>query len=248
MKFATPLLRGRLVKRYKRFLADVVLDSGETVTASCPNTGSMLGLTTPGVAVYVSTNDIPTRKYRHTLELIELEAMSGGVGKGKPKPTLVGINTSLPNAIVTEAIRTGSIPPLSGYAELRGEVKYGVNSRIDILLDDPQRGRCYVEIKNVHLLRTPGIAEFPDSVTTRGAKHLAELSQMVADGNRAVMVYLVQRGDATSFKLAGDIDPEYAKAYALARAAGVEAIACRCKITLQAITVQDLIPIIDGAT
>ena len=236
MKFPAPLLHGRLLKRYKRFLADVTLDGGETITASCPNTGSMIGLTEPGLSVYVSANDSPTRKYRHTLELIEVAQ--------KGKTTLVGINTALPNRIVTEAITAGRIPQLSGYAGLKGEVKYGVNSRIDILLDDQKRGLCYVEVKNVHMLRKPGLAEFPDSVTERGAKHLVEMSAMVASGHRAVMVYLVQRGDAKQFTLASDIDTNYAQAFAKARAAGVEALACRCQITPAGIAIKDLIPII----
>ena len=235
MNFASPLRRGRLIQRYKRFLADVALDSGERITASCPNTGSMLGLSSPGLAVWVSQSDSATRKYRHTLELVEVET--------KSKPVLVGINTSLPNRIVTEAIGAGKIEPLTGYAGLRGEVKYGVNSRIDILLEDPARGRCYVEIKNVHLLRKAGLAEFPDSVTSRGAKHLDELSAMVADGHRAVMVYLVQRGDAQRLSLAGDIDPAYLAAFERARRAGVEAIACRCTVATTGIKVKDLIPI-----
>ena len=236
MKFPAPLLHGRLLKRYKRFLADVTLDGGETITASCPNTGSMIGLTEPGLSVYVSAYDSPTRKYRHTLELIEVAQ--------KGKTTLVGINTALPNRIVTEAITAGRIPQLSGYAGLKGEVKYGVNSRIDILLDDQKRGLCYVEVKNVHMLRKPGLAEFPDSVTERGAKHLVEMSAMVASGHRAVMVYLVQRGDAKQFTLASDIDTNYAQAFAKARAAGVEALACRCQITPAGIAIKDLIPII----
>ncbi len=236
MKFPMPLLRGRLVKRYKRFLADVALDTGETITASCPNTGSMMGLSTPGLGVWVSTNDSATRKYRHTLELVEI-----GAGKAV---TLVGINTGLPNKIVTEAIMAGQISPLAGYATLRNEVKYGVNSRIDILLEDPTKGLCYVEIKNVHLMRQLGLAEFPDSVTSRGAKHLDELSDMVREGHRAVMVYLIQRGDCDRFSLAGDVDPGYVDAYQRGRAAGVEVIACRCSITPDAIHFDQLIPMI----
>jgi sugar fermentation stimulation protein A len=241
MKFATPLLRGRLIKRYKRFLADVVLDTGETITASCPNTGSMMGLSSPGLAVYVSESDSATRKYRHTLELVEVASPTTGT---KVKTVLVGINTSLPNRIVTDAIGADRIDTLSGYATLRGEVKYGVNSRIDILLDDPAKGQCYVEIKNVHLLRTPRVAEFPDSVTTRGAKHLDELAAMVKAGHRAVMVYLIQRPDAERFSLARDIDAAYATAFERARAAGVEAIAVRCAITPREIKVKDLIEMI----
>lgn len=223
MKYPTPLLPGRLVQRYKRFLADIVLDTGEAITASCPNTGAMLGLTAPGSRVWVSHNDIATRKYRHTLELVETGPASA--------PTLVGINTGLPNRIVTQAICDGAITSLTGYENLRNEVKYGANSRIDLLLSGPARPDCYVEIKNVHLMRTPGLAEFPDSVTARGAKHLDELAAMVAAGHRAVMVYLVQRADASAFTLAADLDPAYAAAFKKAHAAGVEAIAISCTIT-----------------
>ena len=223
MRFKSPLLRGRLVKRYKRFLADVALDSGGMITATCSNTGSMLGLTEPGSVVWLSESDSPTRKYRHTWEMVEAD-----LGKG---PVMVGINTSHPNRIVEEAIRAGGIQELAGFAGLRREVKYGVNSRIDLLLEDSAKGFCYVEVKNVHLSRQHGLAEFPDSVTERGAKHLDELSAMVSAGHRAVMVYLIQRPDAHRFSLAGDIDPAYSAAFAKARLAGVEALAFRCQLT-----------------
>ncbi len=222
MQFASPLVRGRLIKRYKRFLADVKLDSGKTITASCANTGSMLGLLHDGVPVWLSEHDSPTRKYRHTWEMVENDMGDG--------PILVGINTAHPNKIVAEAIEAKRVKPLAGYETQKREVKYGQNSRIDILLEDPKKGRCYVEIKNVHLSRKTGTAEFPDSVTTRGAKHLRELSDMVREGHRAVMVYLIQRGDAKRFSLADDVDPDYADAFALAREAGVEAIAYRCAL------------------
>lgn len=228
MKFPTPLVRGRLVKRYKRFLADVALDAGGTVTASCPNTGSMMGLSSPGMVVWLSESDSLTRKYRHTLELVEAD-----LGRG---PTLVGINTGHPNRLVAEAIEAGRIGALAGYESLRREVKYGTNSRIDLLLEDAGRGRAYVEIKNVHLMRVSGRAEFPDSVTERGAKHLAELAEMVRQGHRAVMLFLIQRGDADRMALAGDIDPNYTAAFAAARAAGVEALAYRCLMTPEEIT------------
>ena len=223
MKFPTPLLKGTLTQRYKRFLADVDLEDGSTVTATCPNTGSMLGLTTPGSSVWLSTSDSPTRKYRHTWEMVE-------AGPGK-SPTLVGINTNHPNAIVSEAITANQVAELLGYKVLRREVKYGENSRIDILLDDPKKGCCYVEIKNVHLMRKAGLAEFPDSKTERGVKHLVELGNMVAAGHRAVMVFLIQRGDAKIFDVAGDIDPAYAAAFVKAEASGVEMLAYRCKLT-----------------
>jgi sugar fermentation stimulation protein A len=236
MRFPTPLLRGHLVKRYKRFLADVVLDTGATVTATCPNTGSMRGLTDPGSIVWLSVSDSATRKYPHTWEMVE-STLSG-------RPVLVGINTARPNAIVSEAIPLGSIAELTGYPGLRREVRYGVNSRIDILLECAERGTCYVEIKNVHLMRTAGLAEFPDSVTERGAKHLRELADMVAAGHRAAMIFLVQRGDASEFQLAADIDPGYAAAFTQAVAAGVEMLAYRCALTVDGITVDQRLPII----
>lgn len=235
MRFPAPLVRGRLVQRYKRFLADVTLDSGETVTATCPNTGSMIGLIEPGSVVWLSESDSPTRKYRHTWEMVEAD-----LGQG---PYLVGINTSRPNALVAEAIGAGLIAGLDGYPELRREVKYGQNSRIDLLLECASKGRCYVEIKNVHMMRRAGVAEFPDSVTQRGAKHLLELADMVRAGHRAVMVFLIQRGDALRFDLARDIDPRYGEAFDMARAAGVEMLAYRCRLSPEEIVVDCAVPI-----
>lgn len=239
MIFEPALQRGRLIKRYKRFLADVELDSGETITATCPNTGSMKGLTEPGSTVWLSTSDSPTRKYRHTWEMIEND-----LGKG---PTIVGINTNHPNKLVFEAIENRRIAALKGYSSQRREVKYGhENSRIDILLEDAQKGMCYVEIKNVHLMRKPGLAEFPDSVTERGAKHLRELAEMVREGHRAVMMFLVQRSDATRVGLARDIDPKYGEAYDAAVAAGVEPLAYRCTLTPDGITLDKKIKVTDA--
>lgn len=236
MKFPSPLFRGRLVKRYKRFLADVVLDDGTELTATCPNTGSMMGLTAPGSVVWLSTSDSPTRKYAHTWEMIENDLGAG--------PELVGINTNHPNKIVTEAILAGKVPELSGFADLKREVKYGVSSRIDILLEDPKKGLAYVEIKNVHLMRKAGLAEFPDSVTERGVKHLHELSAMVEAGHRAVMVYLIQRADAKKLSLAADIDPIYAAALKTAKKAGVEAFAYRCDLSVDDIELSKAVPIV----
>jgi sugar fermentation stimulation protein A len=240
MHFPSPLLRGRLVKRYKRFLADVVLDTGETVTATCPNTGSMKGLTEPGSIVWLSTSDSATRKYKHTWEMIEND-----IGAG---PVLVGINTGHPNKILTEAIEAGKIAPLAGYGSLKREQKYGKNSRIDILLQDEAKPTCYVEIKNVHLMRKAGLAEFPDSVTERGAKHLGELADMVREGKRAVMAFLVQRGDAKRVSLARDIDTAYGIAFDEAIAAGVEAIAVRCRLSETEINVDGLVDIAEAST
>ncbi len=235
MRFETPLVAGRLVQRYKRFLADVTLDDGTAVTATCPNTGSMMGLVAPGSRVWLSISDSPTRKYRHTWELVEAD-----LGRS---PSLVGINTNHPNKLVAEAIGAGRIAALNGYASLRREVKYGKNSRIDILLEDAAKPACYVEIKNVHMMRRHGLAEFPDSVTERGAKHLAEMSDMVAEGKRAVMVYLIQRADATRLSLARDVDAGYGRAFDAAIAAGVEVIAVRCRLSPEAIEVDKLVPI-----
>ncbi len=235
MKFASPLIRGRLIKRYKRFLADVTLDDGRTITCTCPNTGSMLGLTTPGSIIWMSESDSPTRKYRHTWEMIENDLGAG--------PTLVGINTGLPNKLVTQAIEAGCIKPLRGYSTLKREQKYGTNSRIDILLEDEAKGRAFVEIKNVHLMRNAGLAEFPDSVTERGAKHLYDLAEVARQGHRAVMLFLIQRGDASKVSLAGDIDPGYSEAFKAAAEAGVEAMAYRCRLSPEEIVVDRKIPI-----
>ena len=234
MRLPSPLLRGTLIERYKRFLADVRLDDGRQITASCPNTGSMLGLTTPGATVWLSESANPARKYAYTWELVEADLGAG--------PTLVGINTGHPNRLVAEALEARRIRSLAGYPALRREVRYGRNSRIDILLECPKRGLCYVEIKNVHLSRTHGLAEFPDSVTARGAKHLAEMSEMVRNGHRAVMVFLIQRGDAMKLALARDVDPNYGLAFDAAVRAGVEAIALRCRMSLHEITVEKAVP------
>jgi sugar fermentation stimulation protein A len=236
MRLPSPLLRGSLIRRYKRFLADVELADGRRVTATCPNTGSMMGLTAPGATVWLSESASATRKYPFTWELVEADLGAG--------PTLVGINTGHPNRLVAEALEARRIKRLAGYPVLRREVKYGINSRIDILLECPRQGRCYVEIKNVHLSRSHGLAEFPDSVTERGAKHLVEMSAMVREGHRAVMVFLIQRGDARRLALARDVDPGYGRAFDAARRAGVEAMALRCRMGLEEISVEGPVPII----
>lgn len=237
MRFPAPLIPATLVKRYKRFLADVMLPSGETVTAHCANPGSMIGLAAPGARVWLSRSTNPGRKLTHSWELIEVD-LGGGA-------ELVGINTSNPNALAAEALAAGAIPELTGYASIRREVKYGANSRVDFLLEAPGRPACYVEIKNVHLMRQPGLAEFPDAVTKRGAKHLVELAAMKAAGARAMMLFLVQIGSAQRFALARDIDPAYGKAFDAARAAGVEAIARRCRLSHDGIEVAEAISLVD---
>jgi len=213
----------------------VRLPDGEEITAHVANPGAMTGLAAPGARVWLSKSDNLKRKLPWSWELVEVD-FGGGT-------ELVGVNTAHPNGIVAEALTAGLIPELAGYGSARREVKYGRNSRVDVLLEEPGRPPCYVEIKNVHLMRRQGLAEFPDAVTARGAKHLDELAAMVAAGNRAVMLFLIQIGSAERFALAADIDPTYARAFARARAAGVEAIAWRCAITADGIDCARPVPI-----
>lgn len=233
MQFTDPLTEGRLIRRYKRFLADVVLNDGSEITASVPNTGSMLGLVTPGERVWLSQSDSPTRKYRYRLEIVEADN------------TYVGVNTSLPNKIGEEAIRAGLIPELGGYDTILREQRYGENSRIDLLLKDGDQADAFVEIKNVHYMREPGLAEFPDTVTARGAKHLQELSRVVATGKRGIMLFVIQRDDCDRFAICSDLDPVYGVQFALARQCGVEAYAIRCKIDENSITPYAAVTIVD---
>jgi sugar fermentation stimulation protein A len=237
MRFSAPLLPATLVKRYKRFLADVVLPSGDTVTVHCANPGSMIGLNAPGARVWLSRAANPKRKLAHSWELVEVD-LGGGA-------ELVGINTSHPNTLAAEAIAAGLIPELAGYETIRREVKYGKSSRVDFLLEAPARPPCYVEIKNVHLMRRAGLAEFPDAVTKRGARHLVELAAMASIGARAVMLFLIQIGSARRFALARDIDPAYGKAFDAARIMGVEAMAYRCGISCEGIEVAEPVSIVD---
>ncbi len=236
MKFTAPLIPAILEKRYKRFLADVRLDDGEVITVHCPNPGAMLGLNTPGNRVWISDSNNPKRKLRHTLELMEVMAPEGKV--------LVGINTMHPNKLAEESILAGLIPELAGYDTLRREVPYGENSRIDILLESEERRPCYVEIKNVHFVRTKGLHEFPDCKTARGSKHLLELANMAEQGARAVMLYVIQREDGDRFSLAADYDELYATTFEQTSKRGVEALAIRCKVSLTEITACDLIPVV----
>ena len=226
MQFPDPLIHGTLLRRYKRFLADIKLDDGQEVTAHCANPGAMLGLKDAGAEVWLSPSRNPKRKLQYSWELVRADG------------ALVGINTAHPNALTAEAIEAGRIAALQGYDSLRREVKYGQNSRIDMLLEQPGKPDCYVEVKNVHLMRRQGLAEFPDSVTKRGAKHLVELGDMVEAGHRAVMFYLVQRTDCERFAVAGDIDPTYAKELQRAMARGVEAICYDCAIETTGIQVR----------
>lgn len=237
MQFSTELIPGTLIKRYKRFMADVTLSDGSVVTAHTANSGSMLGCSTPGSAVWLSPASNPDRKLKFTWELVEVDG------------ALIGVNTSHPNALAAEAIAAGTIPELVGYTTLKREVKYGKNSRIDVFLTAGNRPDCYVEVKNVTLFREmeggQGTALFPDAVTERGAKHLQELTDMVAAGKRAVMLYMVQRSarGLSRFSVAEDIDPTYAAALRAAMAAGVEAICYTCDVTPQGLAVSSALPI-----
>ncbi len=225
MKFTTELIPGQLVKRYKRFFADVVLESGETVTAHCANTGAMTGIKEPGLKVWLSRSDNPKRKLKYTWELVEAEG------------TIIGALPNTANALAEEAVNAGVIAELAGYDSLRREVKYGENSRIDLLLEAEGRPACWVEVKNVHWQRGTGIAEFPDGVTSRGAKHLGELSNQVAQGDRAVQLFIVQRNDCHTLRPAEDIDPVYAQALRDAAKAGVDVLAYACDVSTGGIVV-----------
>lgn len=223
MKFPAPIQKGVLVDRYKRFLADIDLN-GQTITAHCANPGSMMGLKVSGATVWVTPALNKTRKLKWDWQVIDVDGAR------------VVINTNLANTIVEEAINAGQIPELKGYSTLSREVKYGGNCRIDILLESADRRSCYVEIKSVTLSRQSGLAEFPDSVTARGKKHLQELASMAANGHRAVMFYVINRTDCDHFDLARDIDPVYGQSFDAARKAGLEIICYACNITEDGLT------------
>jgi len=236
MRFSAPLIPATLKRRYKRFLADVTFADGSETTAHVANPGSMLGLMTPGARVWLSKSDNPKRKLGHSWELVEAD-FGGG-------PELVGVNTAHPNLLVAEALAAGRVPGLSGYARHRREVRYGRASRVDFVLEADGEPPCYLEVKNVHMMRTRGRAEFPDAVTARGTRHLEELAAEAGKGSRAVMLFLVQIGSAEGVALARDIDPAYGKAFDRALAAGVEAIALRCQISTDCIEIVAPIPVL----
>jgi len=232
MRFQSPLLPAMLIRRYKRFLADIRLDDGREATAHCANPGAMLGLADEGARIWVEPNDDPRKKLRFSWKLVEL-----------PGGHFAGIDTAVPNRVVREALEARAVPELARFDSLRAEVRYGKASRIDFLLQGVGQPDTYVEVKNAHLRRVGDRAEFPDSVTARGARHLAELADMARAGHRAVMVYLVQRTDCARFRLAGDIDPAYAVAFARARAAGVEALAFATAIDTGGVTLAHPLPV-----
>ena len=230
MQFPSPLVRGQLVSRYKRFFADVVLDDGRAFTAHCPNPGAMLGLNTPGLPAWLSRSDDPKRKLAWTLELVEAD---GG---------LVGVNTMHPNRIVAEALAAGLIPELTGYETIRREVNYGQASRVDFLLTDPHRPSCWLEIKNCHLSRGGGLAEFPDCVAARSSRHLRELAAMVAQGDRAVALFVVQRMDCDRFSACAELDPLFARTLGEVAEQGVEVLVYACEIDHERVTLRHRIP------
>ncbi len=231
MRFQTPLVPARLIRRYKRFLSEMELEDGRQVTAHCPNPGAMTGFDTPGLRCWLEPNDDPRRKLDFAWRLAEL-----------PGGHMAGIDTSVPNRVVGEALRGNRVEPLSGYDAVRAEVRYGRASRVDFLLTGAGRPDAYVEVKNVHLSRQDDWAEFPDCVTARGARHQDELAAMAAAGHRAVLLYLVQRTDCARFRLADNIDPAYAAAARRARAAGVESLCYSCTISQHGVTLNRRLP------
>ncbi len=235
MQFQTPLIKATLIRRYKRFLADIILPDGQEVTAHCANPGAMTGLMDEGDVVWVEPNDDPKRKLNYSWKLVEL------AGGGS-----ACVDTALPNTLAGEALAAGHVAELTGYSGIKREVKYGDNSRIDFLLSEEEKPDLYLEIKSVTLRRNGDWAEFPDTVTKRGTKHLLELVKMVERGHRSAMLYIVQRTDCASFRIAGDIDPAYAKAFDTARAAGVEMLCYGTNITPTGVKLAGRIPIDEG--
>ncbi|WP_019223307.1 DNA/RNA nuclease SfsA [Bartonella rattaustraliani] len=223
MLFIPKLFPAQLIRRYKRFLADVKQSDQHIFTVSVPNTGSMLGLTTPNSNIWLSYHNNSKRKYAYQLEIVETNN------------TLVGINTTLPNKLALEAIQKGLLPELSQYKTILKEQRYGTQSRIDFLLRDDTLPDCYLEIKNVHFIRQKGLAEFPDTETKRGTRHLEELIKIVQQGKRAVMLYIIQREDCSAFTICHDLDPTYGRKFNLALESGVEFYAVKCHVSVEGI-------------
>ena len=237
MRYSSTLIPGTLARRYKRFLADVVLESGEMTTVHVANPGAMTGLDRPFSRVWLSGSDNPLRKLPLTWELVETDLGSG--------IEFVGVNTQQPNTLVAEALKEGLIPELRHYTSVRPEVKYGARSRVDFLPESPSRRPCCLEVKNVHLMRKPRVAEFPDCVTDRGAKHMEELAAAIGSGARAVVLFVIQIASADRFAVARDIDPAFAAAFHVARGQGVQMLAWRCNVNLNGIEIAAPVPIID---
>lgn len=230
VRFSEPLVEGHLIRRYKRFLADVRLSDGSVITAHCPNSGSMKTCVGEDWPVRLSRSGNPRRKLPYTLEMVH----NGDCW--------IGVHTGRPNHLLLEAVRAGRIPELAGYPEARLEVPYGRNSRIDLLLADGDR-RCYVEVKNTTLVDGQGAFTFPDAVTVRGRKHLLELADQVEAGHRAVVFFLIQRSDAAYFRPAHEIDPAFAQALAAVAERGVQALAYRAQVSPHAIELCERIPV-----
>ncbi|MBV2358967.1 DNA/RNA nuclease SfsA [Thalassococcus sp. CAU 1522] len=230
MRFQTELLPATLTRRYKRFLADCVLEDGREVTAHVANPGSMLGLAEPGMRIWLEPNDDPKKKLKFAWRLVD-----HGAGR------FTGVDTGAANRVVRAALEAGRVPALEVFDSLRAEVPYAEKSRVDFLLGGARD--IYVEVKSVTLSRRPGLAEFPDSVTARGLKHLGDLAAMVGQGHRAVLLFLVQRSDCDRVTVAGDIDPDYAAGLARAVAAGVEVMALGCQIDPRGIEAGGPLPV-----
>jgi sugar fermentation stimulation protein A len=238
MRFATPLIPAMLALHSKRFLAEVMFDSGDMATAQVCNSGTLTGLNHPFSKVWLSDSEHPLRTYRYTWELVEADLGSG--------PELAGVNNLHANALVAEAIETELIPDLRDYPTVRREIKYGANSRADFLLEGPKRPACYVDVRSVHLVRKPRLAEFPDLLAELGPKHLDDLASMATQGARAVQIYVIQIPSAEGFCVARDIDPVYAAALDRARELGVEVLAWRCRTSIDGISLVAPVPIVEG--
>lgn len=230
MRFSSPLIPGQLIRRYQRFFADVRLADGRLVTAHCPNSGSLMGCKEPGSPVYVSHHADPRRRLDWTWEMVR-------VGR-----TWVGINTLWPNRLVAEAIEDATLTELQGYARIRPEVRVSPRSRLDLLLEGTT-GRCWVEVKNV-TLRIGRLAAFPDAVTERGTRHLRELIRLARRGHRAVLVFVVQRGDCAAFRPAYEIDPDYCRWLRRALGAGVEVLPYQARVTRRGISLSRRLPLV----
>ncbi len=228
MQFDAPLLPATLIRRYKRFLADVRLENGETLTVHCPNTGTMLSCSTPGSPVRLSISDNPKRKYPHTLEMV------------RDNGTWVGVNTSRTNKLVIEAIQRGLVPELSPFDAIRAEVKTSAGSRLDLMVSWGEK-RTYVEIKNCSLAEN-GCAMFPDAKTVRGTKHLNELIRLKNEGHQTCIFFLVQRMDADRFSPASHIDPVYGETLMKANREGVQILVYQAEVTPEEITVVRNLP------
>ena len=232
MQFQTPLIPARLTRRYKRFLADAVLEEdGREVTAHCANPGSMLGLAEAGERIWLEPNDDPKKKLKFGWRLVDHE-----------NGHFTCVDTSVPNRALKAALTIGAVPELAAYDTVRPEVRFGNRSRVDFLLRGPGLPDLYLEVKSVTLMRTGGLAEFPDSVTARGARHLEDLAAMVAQGHRAAMFYLIQRTDCARLTLARDLDPAYGAAFDAAHRAGVEVLAYDTHVSPQEVTLGRPLP------